>query len=466
MNNRRDFLKLSAISLGSFGLFDTLAKDASAAISPASDDFKSLVIINLNGGNDSLNMLIPNTQSEYNQYASPRSQIAFDKNTLLPISPAGYAANSFAVSPRMPGVQELFNNGDLSFVANVGSLIQPITKSQFLDPLRSTPRPVGIGGHNTQAAYWQADHSNRINTTKDGWGGRLADQFNTNSVLPINISVNSGHTVFQSHAEQSFYNIGLSGLLTLRDFRLNQVNPAISARRKALNSLNVLASDSSNVLLKHAGQLFGEGLDLNLALQGSLATITQDFSDQFPSPASGTGGSFSSALARVAEMITIREQLGMRRQIFFLELAGFDNHSKHAVNHGNLSHDLSQYLKAFNEIISANSELRNSVVTVTTSEFGRNLASNGDGTDHAWGAQHMVMGGPIDGGKIFGTFPSLELDGDDDYNGLGRMVPSLSISQYGATVAKWFGVPESDLPLVFPNLINFAPNQRDIGFIG
>lgn len=471
MTNRRNFLKLSAFSIGSLGLFDTSNNSAFAAIRPGADDYKSLVVINLNGGNDSLNMLIPNTQAEYDLYAQARSNIAFNKSDLLPITPSGYGIDSFAFSPRMPEARDLFNNGDLSFIANVGSLVEPITKSQFLDLSKVIDRPVGIGGHNTQAAYWQADHSNRIDTSKEGWGGRLANEFDFESDLPINISLNSGHTVFQSHSTQKFYDVGLGGLLKMRDFSINDsTKPGIRARRKAINDLNQLASESPNFLLKHAGQLFSEGLDLNLLLQTSLSTVTEDFSVYFPAPVSSNGGSFSQALARVAELIKARRQLGMKRQIFFLEQSGYDTHSDHANRHGNLSEDLSKYLKAFNDIISGDDEIANSVVTMTTSEFGRNLASNGDGTDHAWGAQHMVMGGPIDGGKIFGTYPSLVLGSSDDNNkegkdGVGRMIPTLSIAQYGATIAKWFGVPDSDLSSVFPNIDNFAANQRDIGFI-
>jgi len=417
MTNRRDFLKLSAFSLGSIGLFNNLHQSAIAMTDP--DDYKSLVVVNLNGGNDSLNMLIPNTTTEFNQYYQARSNIAFERNSLLPITPEGLTSNSFALSPRMREVRNLFNSGDLSFVANVGSLIEPITKTAFLDPSRSQALPEGLGGHNTQAAYWQADHSNGINTSRDGWGGRLANEFNANGVLPTNISINSGHTVMQSHAIQRFYNVGLGGLISLRDFRGEASNPETRARRKALNALNQQAMNSNDPFLKHAGQIFNDGLELNLTLQNSLTNISQNFSDRFPDPVSFSGGAFSEGLARVAELISIRD----------------------------------------------NDELRNSVVTVTTSEFGRNLASNGDGTDHAWGAQHIVMGGPINGGKIFGSFPSLELDGSDDYNGLGRMIPTLSVSQYGATVAKWFGVPEQDMQNVFPNIINYSQAERDIGFI-
>lgn len=462
MKNRRNFLKLSAFTVGSLGMFDSLGNHAIAA---DADDYKSLVVVNLNGGNDSLNMLIPNTDAEYALYETARSNIAYRKNSLLPISPIGLAQNSFGLNPRMSAVQTLFNEGDLSFVANVGSLIAPITKQAFLDPLRTQARPVGLGGHNTQSAYWQADHSNRINTTQDGWGGRLANEFVSNGVLPSNISINSGHNILQRHATQKFYNVGLNGLISLRDYKLNNESPSVRARRKAINSLNQIAANSADPFLQHAGQLFSEGLNLNLALQSSLTSITEDLSDRFPTPSAGNGGAFFAGLARIAELIKIRQQLGMKRQIFFVELAGFDTHSLQTENHGNLSQDLSNGLKAFNDIISGSADTGNSVVTVTTSEFGRNLASNGDGTDHAWGAQHMVMGGPIDGGKMFGAFPSLELDGDDDYNGLGRMIPTLSISQYGATIAKWFGVPDSDLANVFPNIVNYSQSERDIGFI-
>jgi len=341
-------------------------------------------------------------------------------------------------------------------------LTNPITKAQFLEPSRSVARPEGLGGHNTQTNYWQADHSNSINTSRDGWGGRLANEFFINSELPTNIAINSGHTLFQSHQQQRFYNVGLNGLIRLRDFTVGSSNPGIRARQKAIDALNGLAQNSNDPFLQHAGSLFEQGLDLNVSLQTALADAP-DLSDVFSQEAvSLSGNAFAAGLARIAELISVREQLNMHRQIFFVELAGFDTHSRHAENHGNLSDDLSTFLTLFNDQMKAQN-VHDSVLTMTTSEFGRNLASNGDGTDHAWGAQHMVMGGAVDGGKIFGTFPSLELDGPDDYNGLGRIVPTTSISQYGATAANWFGVPSNRIQSVFPNIVNF--NNPDIGFI-
>lgn len=462
--NRRRFFRHSLAGMAAFSsasTFDSLLNTANAAVTPSGNDFKTLVVVNLNGGNDSLNMLIPNTTAEYELYRSPRSNLAFDKSVLRPINPQGMAENSFAVNPSMPGLQSLFEEGDAAFVANVGGLIEPITKSEFLDGEKQIP--AGLGGHNTQAAYWQADHSNRIDTTGDGWGGRMSKEFIINGTLPTSIAINNGNNLFQRHDTEGFYNVGLGGLIRLRDFTGSTSNAGILARRKAIKALNQLAIDSANPFNRHAGALFDQGLDLNMTLQTELANI-EDLSDQFPAPLSGNGGAFAGSLARAAEMILIREQLNMRRQIIFLEQAGFDTHSKQGENHLNMMTDLSNYLQAFNGIMKSNG-LHSSVVTVTTSEFGRNLASNGDGTDHAWGAQHIVMGGPVDGQKIHGTFPSLELDGADDYNGLGRMIPTTSVTQYGATIAKWFGVPNNQLISVFPNLVNFSGIET-LDFLG
>lgn len=463
--NRRHFLKQNLAgmaALSSFGTMGSLISSANAAVTPSGNDFKTLVVVNLNGGNDSLNMLIPNTTAEYQLYRAPRENLAFDRSSLKPINPIGMANNAFGLNPNMEGVQGMFEDGDLAFVANVGGLVEPITKAEFLAPNRSKEIPVGLGGHNTQTAYWQADHSNRINTAGDGWGGRMSNEFNINGIIPTNVAIDNGNNLFQRHDTQGFYNVGLGGLINLRDFSGATNNRGILARRKAIESLNRLAVASEDPFTQHAGSLFTEGLSLNAALQSGFAGI-QNLSSRFAAPKHLNGAAFSAALARAAEMILLREQLGQRRQIIFLESAGFDTHSSQGINHANLMADLSGFLTTFNALMKENN-VHNSTTLVTTSEFGRNLASNGDGTDHAWGAQHIVMGGAVDGQKIHGTFPSLELDGPDDYNGLGRMIPTTSVTQYGATIAKWFGVPNNQLQRVFPNLVNFSGNET-LGFL-
>lgn len=460
--NRRKFLQHSLLSTSTLGLSGAFFSEANALVTPSTNDYKTLVVVNLNGGNDSLNMLIPNTGTEYQQYESARAFIAYPKNSLLPISPAGMPPESFAVNPQMPEVQSLFSDGYLSFVANVGSLAEPLTKAEFLDLDSTKLKPFGIGGHNSQTAYWQGDHSNLIDTSRDGWGARMANEFNVASELPINISAGAGSNLLQTHQEQAYYNIGLSGLVKMRDFSVGSINSRIQARRNVLAALNNLAGSSTDPFLQHAGNLFETSLELNMTLQTEIDNLP-DLSSNFSDPVSFSGGALGAAFARAAEMTLVRRNLNMRRQIFFIEFAGFDNHFNQSSIHPNNSRDLSRYLKAFNDIMIAN-DLGDSVVTMTTSEFGRNLVSNGDGTDHAWGGQHMVMGGPVDGGKIYGSFPSLELGGADDYSGLGRMVPTTSVSQYGATVAKWFGVPVNRIPAVFPNINNFQ--TQDLGFLG
>ena len=467
--NRRHFLKnsfASSLGLASIGagvgssvFLDAIFNTADGAIAPGGDDFKTLVVVNLNGGNDSLNMLIPTADTEHAQYFNARPSIAFKQSQLRQLNDSNGTHNGFGVGPRMSGVQDLFNNGHLSFVANVGSLVEPLTKAQFLARNRAIPE--GLGGHNTQAAYWQADHSNRINTTRDGWGGRLANEFMIDSTLPTNLSIGAGRNILQSHQQQSFYNLGVTGLRSLRDFEVGNVQPGISARRKAINALNELAIKSSDPFQQHAGELFKDGLSLNQVLQTELANVP-DLSSRFSPNQGSSGVAFSSNLANAAAMILTRRQLGMKRQILFVEHADYDTHTDHAERHGNTSEDLSTFLSEFNQIM-VDEGVHDSVVTVTTSEFGRNLVSNGNGNDHGWGAQHMVMGGPVEGGQIFGTFPSLELDGDDDVNGSGRMLPTLSITQYGATLARWFGVPDNRMASVFPNIDNFG--NRYIDFI-
>ena len=248
---------------------------------------------------------------------------------------------------------------------------------------------------------------------RQGWGGRLSNEFIINGTLPTNLAINASNNLFHRHATQASYTVGLGGLRRMRDFSGPTSNQGILARRKAILALNELATASADSFTKHAGTLFGEGIDLNVTLQTTLANI-EDLSDRFQASASGNGDAFAASLARAAEMILIRENLNMRRQVIFLEQPGYDTHSLQGERHGDLMIDLSNHLASFNAIMKEKG-VHSSVLTITTSEFGRNLASNGDGTDHAWGAQHVVMGGPVDGKKIHGEFPSLVLDGPDDY---------------------------------------------------
>jgi len=410
MLTRRQFLRntlstaLGLSALSSNRLLAASNHSSLSALRP--NDYKTIVCVNLNGGNDSFNMLTPYAQPEYNAYQSARSNIAIDRSQLLPITPSLYPANSFGINPNMPGVRDLFNNGDLSFIGNVGSLVQPVTKAEILDRDSDVVLPNLLGSHNTQTFYWQADHDNSLDSSQDGWGGRLANEFISDGLVPVNISIGSGYQLLYAHEVQKFYNVNLNGLITPRDFLVNNNNRASIARRTAIEELNALAKNSENPFLQYSGRIAEEGYVLSQALQ-SILTDIPDLSDRFPASI-GNGRAFAAAFARAAEITLARRELGTPRQILYLQQAGFDTHGTQDTRHERLMTDLSNNLAVFNEIMRENN-IHDSVITMTTSEFGRTLSSNGDGTDHGWGSSHIVMGGPVDGGRIVGTYPELVL---------------------------------------------------------
>ena len=460
MTNRRQFLKtgiassIGASSLLGGGLFSEVAKGAISV-----NDHKSLVCIYLDGGNDSFNMLIPNTVAEHAAYKRSRQNLGFDRTDLQKISPRGLGTDSFGFNPNMPELKDLFNNGELSCLANVGSLIRTTSKADILN--ETADLPTGLGAHNFQGSYWKADHNNTNQTSQDGFGGRLANEFINNSLLPPVISAGSGFDLFLLHSVLRFYDLGSEGLNRMPDFNLSDTSvtgyntPSRIARRKALDMINQMAGNDKNLLVQHSANTFADGLELNVRLQNLIQSIPP-LSQKFPRSNLGRG------LKSIAELISIREELAMNRQVFFVRMAGFDMHADQAEPHLKAMEQLSQALAAFNSALK-DIGAESSVLTYTASEFARTLTSNRDGTDHAWGGNHILMGGGIKGGEIFGSYPALELGGDEDYNGDGRFIPSTSITQMGATIAKWFGVPQSRLGAILPNLSNFS-GREDLGF--
>lgn len=452
--NRRHFLKQSlatAIGATTIGSVDSIFNQASAAVLP--NDYKSMVCVYLNGGCDTFNMLIPYSNTEYSAYKTARSGIEYERTAVLPIS------NDFGVHPLMPGLQNLFTNGEASFLANVGSLIAPVTKA---DVINGAKLPDSLGAHNTQTNYWHGDHSNAAGTTKDGWAGRMANEFDNQSIMPINSPIATGYNLFQSHAERAFYKLNGTGLINMDDQNLSTDFNSVhrSSRRNAMYAINNIANNNDSLLVQHAATLFQGGLELNLEAQRAISDIS--LATSFPT----SNNPFETA----AKLIGIRESLGLRRQIFYIQLNGFDTHfnqvnpsitSDYNDKMERLSQDLTAFNNAMHEL-----DTHDSVVTFTASEFGRTLVSNRAGTDHAWGGNHVIMGGPVSGGNVFGEYPVLEVGGENDATtNAGRMIPTSSVTQYGATIAKWFGVPESQLPSVFPNLVNYS-NNFDLGLFG
>ena len=419
------------------------------------DDYRALVCIFLFGGNDSFNMLVPNTTAEYNAYAASRQNLAIAKTDLLPINPVSFAPGSepFGLHPAMTSLQQLFESEAASFVTNVGPLIEPTTKDQFFN--QSVALPPQLFSHNDQQDQWLSLRGKT--PSKTGWAGRMADLIRTN-VAGQQMATNAslfGTNTFQSADETAAYVMGATGPLEFA----------------------FMSSDPGAGLLYEQGQAFGRIIDApyQSIYERGFAAVQRRAIDSaenviaaiqaaensgavttiFPASQLGT------QLETVAKLIASRDQLQMQRQIFFVATGGFDSHDDQNQNQPGLLANISESIAAFHAA-TVELDVVDSVTAFTQSDFGRTLTSNGDGTDHAWGGNQIVVGGSVVGQDIYGAFPILEIGGDEDVGG-GRMIPSTSADQFAATLAKWFGIPDADLDIVAPHIDNFM--QRDLGFM-
>lgn len=445
MLTRRNFFR-RALSLTAAGSLARLGM--TNAFAASSGDYKALVCVFLFGGNDSNNMLVPLDSAGYSNYNSIRKNLALAANTLLPIQTASGAA--FGLHPRLTDLQTLFSQQKLAFVANVGSLVEPITRDQYIN--NNLPVPENLFSHADQQTQWQTSIPEGQSTT--GWAGRLADQvaaLNAPATFPTFVTV-TGNGIFGTGASTSAGSVIPGAKLGLTGF---DTSAASTARENALQAL--LTLDSGATLIQQAQSLMTGGLQVD-------ATLTQAFAGApalqtvFPKTTLGA------QLQQVAQLIQMRQTLGMNRQIFFCSLNGFDTHTAELTTQDTLFGQLGPALGAF---FAATQELGvdQDVVTFTESDFSRTFQPNTNGgTDHAWGSHHLVIGSAVQGGNLFGTFPALQLNGPDDAGDEGRWIPTTSIDQYGATLASWFGVSPSSLGTVFPNLQNFT--TRTLTFLG
>lgn len=454
---RRHFLKKLALGIGSASLLATQSKLQlmQSAMAMSTDysglsDHKSLVCVFLFGGNDSYNMLVPYEQSAYNQYRSVRSNLAIGRNSLLPLN-----GNQYALHPSMPDLQALYNQNDLAVMGNVGSLIQPTTRASFQN--ETVPLPADLFSHNHQQEFWETGTNASSSSQPPGWGGRMMDMLitaNADQTSPSLFSL-SGNSVWQRGQKGLDFVLNpYAGIEEIEAFADKDwpryKRSRIAAWQKILqnNSPSLLNQQLSNTYVRTEERIG------NLVDQyDSAPEINTVFPDQ---------GQFGKQLSTVAKMISIREGLGMKRQIFFVGIGGWDTHGNQLIEHAErlatLNAGLSSFYKATEEL-----GVKDSVTTFTASDFGRTLSINGDGTDHAWAGHHLVMGGAVNGGQIHGQMPELVLDGPDDAQDTGRLIPKYGIDQYGATLGKWMGMTDSDLLEIFPNLSNF--NSYDLGFM-
>ena len=448
-HSRRDFLRDSfCAAVGATtaaGVISDLSLVAAAA--PQSADYRALVCIFMFGGNDGDNTLIPYSQSDYNSYAAARSVLALPRTSLLPITPATRDGRDFAFHPGIPELQSLFTQKKLAIVANVGPLVVPVTRQQFLD--ESVPLPPQLFSHNDQQVHWQTSWPNE--TARTGWGGRLADAMNAlnpNSRISMSVSL-SGSNIFQTGAQVFPYMVSSEGTINLWYYNEAWGNPGTTVTKAFLEA------GYNNLFEKTYSDIFKRAIDNEQRLSSALdkapalKTVFPDKND------------LAKQLQMVAKLISVRNELSLRRQIFFCTIDGFDTHGGQLDTQARLLAELSQAMNAFHQ---ATVELgvSNQVTSFTASDFGRTYKSNGRGSDHGWGNHHFVMGGAVRGGDIYGKVPVQRIDGPDDSSD-GRWIPTISTDEYCSTLAQWFGVNPGDLPTVFPNINRFA--RPNLGFM-
>ena len=474
---RRRFLQKMAMLAGGSALlndYDKLGLMRNALAAPTNydqiTDYKSLVCIYLAGGNDSFNMFVPNETQTYADYADLRTgsggtgNMAIPQNELLGVTADGLANGpAYGFNPVMSKSHALYTNSQLAIVSNVGNLIEPLSKQDYFDILSNgsgKQLPDSLGSHSHQTRFWQTGAGGGA-ATPYGWGGGMADILAPTNVgpedsdptLPNAFSLGSSNAWLNaiSTAPLSLSASGIDNFIHLAGTNSNKLS-LYTAWNEVLNINNPdphALKEQYNLIAERTKQRI---IDTKQALTFSDGTITTPYNSNDP---------LSSRLRMVARMIYARGSLGMKRQIFFVPAVdNYDSHNGGRAQHeGNLSR-LDNAIYEF-QIALESFGAENSVTTFTGSEFGRTLGSNGNGTDHGWGSHHMVIGGAVQGGKTYGTLPILASDSPDNLG--NSLLPSTAMDQYGATLAKWMGINDTDLPAIFQNLNNFS--VKDLGFL-
>ena len=450
--SRRVFLQRGAalsVAAGATPWALSLAAMGEAAAQTATD-YKALVCVFLYGGNDYANTVVPYDLASYNSYVGFRGNIALDQAALAatvlnPVAPPA-GGLQYALAPGLAPLLPVFDAGKMSVVLNVGTLIHPTSKTQYTN--KSVPLPPKLFSHNDQQSYWQASSPEGA---VSGWGGRIGDLFasgNGNATFSC-VSV-SGNAVFLAGESAVQYQVTTGGPVPV-----NGIKNAMFGSTSCSTALrNLMSAPRTHLLENEYARVSRRSIDAGDQLTAALAGAT--LSTVFP-----TGNSLADQLKMVARMIAGRNTLGAKRQVFFVSLGGFDTHDNVATAHPALMTTLGDALSAFYQS-TVELGVANQVTTFTASDFGRTLLSNTSGSDHGWGSMQFVLGGSVLGASYVGMPPALGNGGPDDV-GQGRLLPTLSVDQFGATLGKWFGVSAADQASVMPNLGNFG--TADLGFM-
>lgn len=467
--NRREFLRKSvAAALGGISLYSAagslrlMAASLGAQRASTLTGYKALVCVFLFGGNDSFNTIVPVSGQARTDYLASRGALAQTAN-LNALTPLDAGPTNYALHAAMPELAALFNAGRAGIVANVGSLLYPITAAQY--HAGTVPSPPQLFSHVDQAAQWQTSRPDDANAL--GWGGRIADLLHTANTgqVPMNITM-SGNNAFERGAVVTPYGMDPRGVgrMSYQDNgdecwiagSCSDYGAATQALNQAAYNALIAPGAQVNALERAYAGATSHSIANYQLLDSALGPSGPAWATPFPT------GDLGGQLQMVARLINARGTLGMNRQIFFVSAGNYDTHTDQLDNQNSNLTELSQALKAFHDA-TVQLGVDGAVTTFTASDFGRSLAANASGTDHGWGGHHFVLGGAVQGGRFYGSLPSLAPDGNPDDTGWGQIIPKIAVDQYAATLARWIGVDASGIADIFPNLGRFS--SADLGFM-
>ena len=453
--SRRAFLKRTG-ALGLAGVatpFVTSLGVIGEAAAATATDYKALVCVFLYGGNDYANTLTPYDTAGYAQYAAARQNIALaraslDATALTPLNSLG--GRQYALAPNLAPLLPIFNAGKMAAVLNLGTLVQPTTKAQYT--AQSVKLPPKLFSHNDQQSYFQASSPEGATS---GWGGRMGDVFQSGNGSATLTCINaSGNAVYLTGKSALQYSVGTGGPISL----INNATTIFGSATTASTLRTLMTTPPANLMASEHAKVTKRALDTYTQVSGALASAPATNFTLFP-----TGNNLADQLKMVARLISVSQDLGAKRQVFFVSAGGYDLHDNLVAQHPTLMTTLGNAMRGFYDTTVAMG-VADRVTTFTGSDFGRTLQSNDDGSDHGWGSMHFVMGGAVKGQRIYGTPPAIG-NGTPDDVGQGRLLPSLSVDQYAATLAQWFGVSNTDLTTVLPNIGNYNQSTWNIGFV-
>jgi len=470
--SRRQFLRTASMA-SMAGIYVSpflleLNSLAAMAQSTTGSDYRALVCVYLQGGNDGHGTVIATDPESFAAFTTARSGapgLAYPMANLLPITlKTPQSGRTFALNPSLGGVQSLFNAGRAAIVANTGTLVTPASKTQI--NANSVPLPDSLFSHFDQTAAWHAIASNLGSSERVGWGGAVADAIeamNMNSNSMFTCISTAGNALFL--AGQSSFQLNVTPAGPIPIYGLQQPPFGLPAAVNPLNS--ILTSDETNLFAKEYEVVINRSMQAQATLVTAMAPAGVGGvanPPQYLDPTTNmlVDNPLAASMQTVARIIAGRVQLGVTCQIFYVQLGSFDTHDGQATQHARLLTQLGAAFQYFDGLM-VNMGLGSNVTAFTISDFGRTLTSNSDGTDHGWGSHHFVVGGAVQGQDMYGQYPVVGVDQQNDL-GAGRLIPTTAVEQYAGTLASWFGLSDSQIRTVFPNFGNFGTDPY-LGFM-